>query len=525
MIEKHQREFESLYTTPYWGSTYGNGPEEYADNFYPYPAFPLIPPAFINQQKRGEALPYYLNWHQLRTIRDRSRLLCSTNEFTISAYTNLQAFIIGAGFTYRALPAHDDKEPNDELLKRVQRVIDIFTGANRLSQIEAETVYRDTRDGETFLRLFYQPSGLLQVRFVEPEHIYPPEGDGDPKNSFGIESDPRDIATVRGYHVVEEPTAGWTTTFVKAREMIHSKCNTDSGAKRGLPLFYPVEANLRRAEELLAAMSSTAKARAKIALIRHLEGVSKTAAERLKTDLETGSTLDPTTGGVTNVEELKYGTVLTSSKNIAYEFPQAGQGVESTVSILQAELRSIAARLVMPEAMLTADASNGTYSSQISTEAYWTRNFERLQRYYRNIFGESRAPGHESLIWRQIAHAVRTGLLDERALSDVKIVAQAQSIIPRDPDKSAAANKTYFDLSVKSPQGICAELGYDWNAVQRERKAAGLPDVATTLQTQMGMTGQLAPGMDQTAGGEPEPGDEESGDISHDFPAEMFQDL
>lgn len=472
-----ERGLEALYAGIQY-PFYGSGPEEYGDTFYPYPAMANVPPAFLLNQKRGESLPYYLNWSQLRTIRDRIRLLCSTNEFAISAIANLQSFIIGSGFTYRALPAHDEADPDDELLKRVQRVIDIFVGANRLNQvIEPETIMRDCRDGETFLRLFYRDNGLLQVRFVEPEHIYPPEGDADPKNSFGIESNPKDIASVRGYYVVEDPIhEGWQTKYVKAKDIVHSKCNTDSGSKRGLPLFYPVEGNLKRAEDILAALSSSTKSRAKIALIRHIEGASKSKAEALKAELETGQTFDPATGGVTNTEQLKNSTVLTSSKNISYEFPQLGAGADSGITVLQAELRAVAARLVMPEVMLTADASNGTYSSQLVAEAPATRNFQRLQRYYQNMFGESRAPGHESLIWRQIAHAVACGLLDEKALTDVKIIAQAPAIIPRDPDKAAAATKTYFDMGALSIHNVCAEIGVDYDAVRRERKAEGLPE-------------------------------------------------
>ena len=488
------RESESLFSEtgfPYWG-IYGTGSDQYPDNFWPYPGMPVLPPAFLNNQKRGEALPYYLNWHQLRSIRDRSRLLCSTNEYAISAITNLQSFIVGSGFTYRALPMHDD-EHDDDLIGQVQRVIDIFCGANQLDLIEAETVYRDAVDGETFLRLFYQPSGLIQLRFVEPEHIYPQGGDGDPEHSFGIETDPEDIASVRGYRVVENPLhTGWTTKFVPARNMVHSKRNVTSGAKRGLPLLYPVEANLRRAEELLAAMSVTTKTRAKIAMIRRIEGASKSAAERLKTEAETGTALDPTTGGVNNVEKYPLGTILSASKNIDYEFPQHNAGSETGIQVLQAELRAVAARLVIPEMMLSADASGGTYSSQLVAEAPSTRNFERIQRYYRSLFGESRAPRHESLVWRQVAYAVHVGLIPREALSKVKVIAQAPAIIPRDPDKAAAANKTYYDMGVKSPQGICAELGGDWKVVQRERKDAGLPE----NPMDMGMQGMGAPQQD-----------------------------
>ena len=47
--------------------------------------------------------------------------------------------------------------------------------------------------------------------------------------------------------------------------------------------------------------------------------------------------------------------------------------------MLQAELRAIAARLVMPEFMFTSDASNANYASTMVAEGPAVRMFERLQ--------------------------------------------------------------------------------------------------------------------------------------------------
>ena len=513
---------------------YGYGPDHYGDSFsgWSYPGL-LVPPYFLDSQKRGEALPVYLNDRQLKVLRDRSRRLCSENEFAISALENRVSYIVGSGFTYRVLPAHDETA-NDSLIKQTQRVVDIFVEANRLSQLAGEFINRDDRDGETFIRFFPQDSGLLLVRYVEPEHVRSPTGGTTAQDSFGIETDPKDVMSIRGYWVIQEPLYNSTPEFVKAQFILHSKRNTDSGAKRGIPLFYPVESNLRRAEEILAAASSTVKARAKIALIRHIEGSSRTAAERLKTELETGQTFDPTTGGPTNVEQLKLGTVMTSSKNISYEFPDSGNMV-GVVDILKAELRAVAARLVMPEAMLTADPGGGTYSSQLVAEAPATRNFERLQRYYRDLLAESRAPGHESLIWRQIAYAVKCGLLPREALTDVKVIADAPHIIARDPDKASAASKVYYDMGAISPQIICQQLGLNWDQVQRDRKAAGLPD-PNQMAMGGGMPGDLgstvpalppAGGEEQAAGGEPAvagQGQESSGG-EFEFDSSVFEGL
>ena len=51
-----------------------------------------------------------------------------------------------------------------------------------------------------------------------------------------------------------------------------------------------------------------------------------------------------------------------------YDFPARGLDASSFVAVLQAELRAIAARLVMPEFMFTSDASNANYASTMVAE-------------------------------------------------------------------------------------------------------------------------------------------------------------
>lgn len=500
------------YEWPGWGYY----DSQFYDSFYPL--VNLTPP-FMDHQKRGEALPFYITEQQLKLIRDRSRRLCADNEFAICAIENRTSYIVGSGFKYRVLPVGD---VSDSLLTDCQKVVDVFCEINELWKLEQEAVFRNDRDGESFLRLFPQASGVLKLRWVEPEHIRAPVGQNTPQLSFGIETDPRDICNIRGYHVVRQPLESWTPEFIDAEEIVHFKCNVDSSSKRGMPLFYAVETNLRHAEEILLAMSATAKARAKIALIRKVDGVSKNAAQKMKSDLETGSKFDPTTGGITNVEQLENGSVLTASKNIDYTFPSNQGDTANTVAVLQAELRAAAARLVMPEYMLSADASNGTYSSQGLTDTPATRNFQRLQVQYRHWFGESKSPGREGLVWRQIKHAVDVGILPDTVLSCTKVIAQPPEIISRNPDTAATANRTYFDMGVKSPQGICAELGGDWVQVQEERKAAGLPPVnPMAAGLGVGMPGNTP--QNKSAPAPESEGDEETEDYELD--AGLFKDL
>src|SRR6185295_1448942 len=73
------------------------------------------------------------------------------------------------------------------------------------------------------------------------------------------------------------------------------------------------------------------------------------------------------------------GTILDAPAGLEYDFPAQGLDAGNFVTVLQAELRAIASRLVMPEFMLTSDASNANYSSTMVAEGPAVKMFSRLQ--------------------------------------------------------------------------------------------------------------------------------------------------
>ena len=102
------------------------------------------------------------------------------------------------------------------------------------------------------LRLFAAADGTTLVRFVEPAQVAAPSDRiADPLASFGIQTDPNDVETVLGYWI--------DGRLIDADEIQHRKANVDGNVRRGLPLFYPVRKNLRRAEKLLRNMSVVAE--------------------------------------------------------------------------------------------------------------------------------------------------------------------------------------------------------------------------------------------------------------------------
>src|SRR4029077_9469820 len=109
----------------------------------------------------------------------------------------------------------------------------------------------------------------------------PPAASGDPGASFGILTDPQDVETVFGYYV--------DGVLVDACDIQHRKANVDGNVKRGLPLFYPVRKNLRRAEKLLRHMSTVAEIQSALPLIRQHRNVARTAVQQFVTSQTDGS--------------------------------------------------------------------------------------------------------------------------------------------------------------------------------------------------------------------------------------------
>ncbi len=421
------------------------------------------PPYFRKSVNRGEDIPVYTSEQHLGMLRDVSRLLCSTSEYAISALENRVSYLVGQGLQYQVKGRHGRNVP-DEYIDRVQNLISVFHEYNGLDEIERESVWRMDVDGEAFIRLFPQDNGLLKVRFVEPELVTSSANGKDytGTHNFGIECEEDDIEDVKGYWVVERPLVSRQPILVDQKEVIHLKAGNYRSAKRGRPLFYAVSRNLKRIEELMGSLSAMAKARAKIALIRRLRGGTPAAIEKLRAAVTATTATNSQTGQTTNIEQFQDGTILTSSDNIEYEMPGANTGAGEFVEVLKAELRGVAARVVMPEWMLTSNATDmGAYTSSLVAEAPSTRMFLRTQKYLRQKFGEGRIGVRKSLISRYLEHCIETGWLDDTYLSSIEIKAVAPSIVVHDKEGEANVNKQYFDMGVKSKATIRGEIGLD----------------------------------------------------------------
>lgn len=407
----------------------------------------------------GAAGPGFGSEQELAAIRQECRALAHSNEFAINGHENRVSYIVGPGHTYRAAAKkHTDGSP--QAAAEVQRVVDEFLRVNQWHRRQQETILRLDRDGEAFLRFFVAPGGLTHVRFVEPGQIYAPvEAARDSSLSYGIATDPHDVETVTAYFIDGAP--------VDAAELQHRKANVDSNVKRGLPLFYPVRKNLRRAEKLLRNMSTVAEIQAAIALIRRHHDSSRTAVRQFVAH-QGEAPIGPSGGrggsaryGIANggsIRRFAPGTILDAYGNVEYDFPAASLDAANYVAVLQAELRAIAARLVMPEFMLTSDASNGNYASTLVAESPALRMFARLQ--------TAQASDDRAVLDRVIANAVAAGRLEPSVVDAIEIQIEPPSLAVRDTKQDAERRAIEFANGILSPQTWSQQSGLDYEQEQ-----------------------------------------------------------
>jgi capsid protein len=393
----------------------------------------------------------------LQELRDQCRRLAATNEFAINGHENRISYIVGPGHSYRATVCKGMDAPADVPML-VQKLLDEFEHENRWQLRQQEIVRRLDRDGEAFLRFFVDHAGTTRIRFIEPDQIVTPANrSSDPSASLGIQTDPHDVETVLGYYLDGE--------FVDAGDVQHRRANVDFNVKRGLPLYTPVRKNLRRAEKLLRNMSIVAEIQSAIALIRKHRGASRSGIEQFVATDADASVTGGLTGRTRHYSQYGPGTILDAPAGLEYDFPTRGLDASSYVAVLQAELRAIAARLVMPEFMFTSDASNANYASTMVAEGPAMKMFERLQA---AMIEQDRA-----VMWRVVDNAVAAGRLPRNVRDLVEIQIIPPSLHVRDQLRQAQVDRIAFEAGVLSPQTWSQHLGLDYDQEQKNLAVHG----------------------------------------------------
>jgi hypothetical protein len=470
---KQKTLYESAGTMDFFLSAYVDLLDRYRDG--PNITYPLTQP---QDRRYGQNYPFWVSEQQLSLVRAQARLMTAMNPYAIGLLTGLASFVIGSGFTYRAMPKKGKENVGDGLLSDVQEAIDEFAELNDWEELQQELFWRTREDGEYFLRFFDQvDGGILVLRVIEPEQITLPPGGRFEEYSFGIKTDPEDVMTRYKYfsHYKSTTTAsgdvrqnGSALHNAGASELgeeIDADCvqhmyvNTKKSIKRGLTDFsFGVFDCLRAAQKLVFNFGEGAAIQASIAQIRQWDNASASSVQQMAGANTTYSVANPITGQAINYQQLEPGQILDIPRQLQYVPPPAWQGgaAESFISLLHAELRGAGTRWNAPEWLATASGADmAAYTASLTAESPFVKTAARYQRLYVRVFRD--------VVKRAVATAAMNDLLPQEAVDLVDIECTPPRIEMRDSLEEAQANQIRVVGGWKAPQQVCEEEGRQWD--------------------------------------------------------------
>lgn len=431
----------------------------------------------MDDREYGKQRPIFETEFDLDQIRAAARILCDTSSAAISSVTNLKNFTMGTGFKVTVAP---EKGFNDlELVAEVKHVVDDFMDRHDwLGDLDVEIFTRSVRDGECFVGLWPCERGITTARIIDPEQIQEPQGipEVGTSNKFGVCSADEDMEKIHGYWVrwntVDEPE------FLQAIQVEHIKRNVDRKIKRGLSDFFAVDADLQGVRKLLRNMVKGASIQAAIPFGReHAPGVTGSQIETLRQQNATmrGTTTTQAGGSVTRYgSEYKAGTVLDITAGMKYlPSPLAsGEAANAYIAVEQAGLRSIGSRWVMPEYMISGDASNANYASTMVSESPFVKKCETEQSFY--------VRRYLRIFWRVVQFACEAGWIKapyEVVKQRVSLQIEPPQVAARDKDKETDRRLKLLGAKIQSPQSVTSEEGLEWDVEQKNLQtlAGGQP--------------------------------------------------
>ena len=424
----------------------------------------------------------YINEIELRQIRARTRVFGQTNPYAIGAARNRVAYTVGSGHTYKITGRQDDvaEQITDDCLK----VIEDFRKRNKWPARQKETVRRLDRDGERFLRLFAdEQKGELNVRFVEPLEIQnPPDKTSAAGCYFGIQfaavhpsgdagqvNAVWDIETPTAYYLVNIGTLGEVIGLretVPADQMQHLKINVNMTWPRGLPTFWALIPNMQNAVQTLKATGKIVEFRARIGMIRRHVNAAKESVQKFIADAAKAKD-----GPTPTASKYPFAAIIDTSDATEYQFPAGTVPVDGNVAAIQAELRTCASALAMPEYMISGDASNANFSSTMVAEAPAVKTFEEMQ--------ADLIEADIQIMERQLVIAAKAGLItdcsgdpdsDSYVLDLVKVEAEPPIIKSENRLEETQADHILFEDGLISKATYAARHGLVWTDEDEQRQ-------------------------------------------------------
>lgn len=379
-----------------------------------------------------------MTMRDLQHAREIGRLLADENEYVIGSMQNRVAYTVGEGLVWRLVPK-DRMAEDRKLTHEGNDFLEAFREAQDMDLVEQEHVIRQDRDGNSFIRCFGNADGPgPNVRFMDPVEICAPAElpqdlplRAQHALSMGVDVEPYDVRTVKGYYVwgelggVAEYVPAWHGNEFEGlgiRHVHHAKINCDLMDPHGWPTYWPIRKNMSRSEKLLRNMSYVAALQAAIALIRKHSSGTEAEVEALLRQHSDLSVTNNLTGKTTEFREFGPGLMI-DAMGFDYEAPVSSVNAGNNMQVLDADLRGSAAAVQQPAFMFTGKVDGG-FASEMVAEGPHHKAVKRLQARNKKIL--------KRVHWDAIVHDVRFGRLDPAILQRYKLEVDFPDPLVRD---------------------------------------------------------------------------------------------
>lgn len=433
-------------------------------------------PASAWQRRYGRDWPVFQTELELAILRAPSRLLCATSDDAAGLITGVGAYVVGAGYTYRAAKRRKESAIPPEVVTALQAVVDEvleraeWAGGEQFG-VEHECFWRSLEDGEFILVNHPQDDGWTEFRVREPEHLTQPPGESDYDWTFGVCADPDDTARPLSYWLQHGDTPADGEEYGPDR-VTHFKRNGRRSQKRGRPDFsFQLYDKLSLAGKIRINLSEAAAQQAAIVGVRqHEQGGQAEVQAFVAADADYTQT-DPLTGTQSPVRQARRGSWEDIPKGMNYVAgPGAGTAADKHLSILQECLRGAVQRWNGFEWLISANAGTNNLPVDLSAESPFVRRVLQEQGRYRGAFKKP--------VWAAVRHYVETvGLVAlgrswswDELEREVDLVVEAPSPETRNKLEETQRAQIEIPMGWDSPQRYMQSQGRDPDQVDADNR-------------------------------------------------------
>lgn len=285
------------------------------------------------------------------------------------------------------------EEHTKALIDAVTEEWEAFAKLNKFRRYQKEFARRLFREGEQFTRILEpeKPTGSgLRAKPGKPARIYFLEPDWilskKPEITYGIETVNGDVGNIKSYRVVIDPAKD--EIILTPESVLHTKIGVDMNVKRGRTLLEPVLPDLAKLMSFRDIRVILNNVRSSVVMVMK-RGVQ---AAQQQADIAKERSTRP--GARSNALTLPpAGTRINTDKDTEVEFKNPNLGASEAGIDNRLIVLAIASGVLMPEFVLSMDASNNNFASireacmplikfvndmQATLEEEWQDLFERI---------------------------------------------------------------------------------------------------------------------------------------------------